>query len=320
MPQEQVHFIVGSAGSSTGFGILKSLLNAYPSSTFTATDTNPPHLVAASTLPVRVCRVPLADDAMYIPGILGLLREDCSNVFIPVHDREIETVARHVQEFPDATFIVAPTAAAVSRCNDKWLTYEACKQATVETAATVLPGDLAGRTTDFVGWLRKPRHGVGSHGVFRLTDENAVEAAAADSDIVIQEYCRDPEITLDAFVGRRSGTFTACRERLQVKAGVCTKARLFQNPRFDQLTMKLADALGLRGGFCYQVMMTGSGEWAVTDVNPRLGGGTSMWLPLGVNFAAANVEDLLTGSAAKWLPDIEGEHFVVRHFDEVLTA
>jgi hypothetical protein len=319
MAQACRHFVVGSAGSSTGFGILKSLLDAFPSASYTAVDTNPAHLVAASALPVRVARVPPADDEGYIPSILDLLRGDCTNVFVPVHDREIETVAEGMSAFPDSVVAVAPSAAVVNRCNDKWLTHEIFRQANVATPTTVLPQELAGRAADFVGWLRKPRRGVGSQGVTELRNAHDVEAAATAGDIVIQEPCLPPEITLDAFVSRRSGAYTACRERLQVKAGVCTKARLFRDAKFDELTDKLADALRLRGAFCYQVM-TRCGEWAVTDVNPRLGGGTSMWLPLGVNFAAANVEDALAGSVDTWLPDVEGEHFVVRHFEEVLTV
>lgn len=314
------HFVVGSAGSSTGFGILKSLLKAFPAASYTAIDSNPPHLVAAMALPVSVTRVPSADSDDYVSHVLAMLRSHATNVFVPVHDREIEVVAANVAIFPETTLVAVPSISTVNLCNDKWLTHKQFVRADVPTPETVLPEDLSGRESDFVGWLRKPRRGVGGHGVATLLKREDVEEAASLTDIIIQECCVAPEITVDALASRHGGTYAASRERVEVKAGVCTKARLFRDAAFDALTEKVSAALNLSGAFCYQAMKGLGGNWVVTDVNPRLGGGTAMWLPVGVNFAAANVADLFATPFETWLPQLENQHFVVRYFDEVLTG
>ena len=82
--------------------------------------------------------------------------------------------------------------------------------------------------------------------------------------------------------GRAGGPVQAvCRERLEVKAGVCTKARVFTDPQIGDLAERLGAGLGLEGAFCFQVMRDAARGWVVTDVNARHGAGSRMSAAVG---------------------------------------
>src|SRR5207248_606409 len=122
--------------------------------------------------------------------------------------------------------------------------------------------------------LLKPRSGRGSVGVLRIDTKERFESARNSlGAYVAQEPCVSPEVTIDAFRGRDGKSFRAvARERLEVKAGVCTKARLFEDDELASIAERIGDGLDLTGTYCVQVMRSAeSGRWLVTDVNPRPG-------------------------------------------------
>ena len=75
------------------------------------------------------------------------------------------------------------------------------------------------------------------------------------------------------------------------------------------LACRLADGLELSGPFCFQVIAD-----AITDVNPRPGGGTRMSVAAGVDLHSAALADAW-GQPFE-LPRLAREYFVVRHWEE----
>lgn len=130
------------------------------------------------------------------------------------------------------------------------------------------------------------------------------------------------EVTVDAFVPRRGGeTRAICRERIETKANVCSKARLFHDDRILEIAGAIAAAVGLTGAFCFQIMESeqGAEDWAVIDVNPRTGGGTAMSGTVGFDVIGANLLDALGLDYASRLQPLSGEHFVVRQPEDYVT-
>lgn len=108
-----------------------------------------------------------------------------------------------------------------------------------------------------------------------------------------------------------------CRERLEVKAGVSVKARVFDDPELSALAQKLGEELGLTGTFCFQVMRApDAGGWAITDVNPRPGAGTRMTVAAGVDVLAAMMADAWGEDPGVFLGPLAGERFVTRQYTE----
>jgi carbamoylphosphate synthase large subunit len=167
------------------------------------------------------------------------------------------------------------------------------------------------------GVVVKPRTGQGSVGV-RVVESEAELAGvrALGESAIAQRRCSPPEVTVDAFAS--ATTFRAvCRERIEVKAGVCTKARLFEDAELLEIVSGVAHALGLSGVLCVQAMR-GPDGWEVTDINPRPGGATPMSAAAGVDVTAAAFADLWGLPVEPYLGELRGEPFVVRHYEELL--
>ncbi len=130
---------------------------------------------------------------------------------------------------------------------------------------------------------------------------------------VVQEICHAPEVTVEVF-NARGEVRTLCRERLEVKEGVCTKARLWRDAELSRLAGQLCQALSLPVAFCFQVMKNAANQWVITDLNPRLGAGTSLSSVCGWNLVAAAlvVWAGLPEDPLALLEEFEGERFAVR--------
>lgn len=312
---------VGAAGSTTGFGIIRSLSAAFGERVrLIGADTNPPHLVAASVFAHASVQVPFASAPDFVAQLLEGWAAHGVDTYIPVHDGEILVAASAREQglLPPGVAVLAPSVRTVMQCNDKIATCAALQAAGIVTPETVLLREARWRNG---GWLRKQRSGVGSIGVQLLRTPAELEAAQqAGGDYVLQTPCLSSETTIDTFKSRHSGLFRAvARERLEIKSGVCSKARLYPDAELAALAEAVADAMDLRGAFNVQVMRDADGHWSVIDVNPRTGGATSMCNLLGIQFAAANAADLWGEPVEHLLPALTAERYVVRQPMDFLT-
>lgn len=329
MSSQPLTFWIGASGSATGFGIASSIRQHWGAEArIVALDTNEPQLNAASTLADEYLQVPAAESPGYVAAMKRLIAAAGGpTVYMPVYDSEILEAARLAERggLPQTfRILTVGGAAAVAACNDKLSTYGRLSAAGIPAASTMLLSSAG-----FTGpALVKPRWGVASSGR-RAESAHELDVLRRELDgeaFVVQEWCGAPEVTVDVFRGRDPGPNSGlervlCRERLQVKAGVVTKTRIFEDPQLSMIARQIATAIGLAGSFCFQVMRATCGEgWRITDVNPRPGAGTRMCAALGCDFAAASVADFLGQSASRLLPSIRLPQFVVRQYAEYVTT
>ena len=279
-------------------------------------DTNPRPLVAAASF---------ADDFVQAPPVAGygygdwlattLERLDV-DLYVPLLDADIALAAELAATGGAAARVAAPSPETARACCDKLETARALRELGVPGPQTRVPDGAAVAARE--GLVVKPRYGQGSAGFRALV---AGEEVAAADDLVLQQRCQPPEVTVDAYLAADLGAFRAvCRERLEVKAGVCSKARVFEDAELAGLVETVVRGLALRGGSCVQLMRL-DGGWAVTDVNARPGGGTRMSSAAGVDILAAVYADQLGLSfdPEASLALLATEVFVVRQPDEFVV-
>lgn len=307
---------LGAAGTAVAFGFATAIRRRWRDLvTIVAADTNPRHLVAASTLADEFEQVPRVDDADFLKVVVDLLVAHKIDTYVPILDQEILLVAeaQESSRLPSSVSALTPSATSAETCLDKLLTSRFLARVGLPTPAT-WGGEIDKPTADFPDELvLKPRQGVGSR------DVSFISKAMLNSiptHFIVQERCGPPEVTIDAFRGRRGENRAICRERLEVKSGVCTKARIFEDTGLAHLAMAVGASLGLHGAYCIQVMKnTSDGTWLIVDVNPRPGGGTAMSAAIGIDMFAAHLADAWsweTRLASTRLADM----FVVRQHQE----
>jgi carbamoylphosphate synthase large subunit len=300
-----------AAGTATAYGLLRSLRARWGDDVrLIAADINPPHLVAATTVADAFHRLPLASSPDFRARITELVRAEAVTVWWPVLDEEI-VIAGELREqgaLGPGVDVIAPPRTTAALCLDKLAVAERLHAVGLPTPATWpledapwVPG----------GMLIKPRSGFGSRGLQLLERQEELDAVrlTAGSGTVAQPRLRGDEFTIDALRTRDGATRTVVRERIETKAGVSTKARVFEDDALTALAARLADGLGLAGPFCFQVI-----AGAIIDVNPRPGGGTRMTVAAGVDLHSAALVDVWGGTLE--LPPLDREKFVVRHWEE----
>jgi biotin carboxylase len=322
-------FWIGSSGSATGFGVTSSIRDRWGDSVrVVALDTNPPELNAAATLADDYVQVPAAGAPRYAEVMDRLIAAATGpTIYIPIYDSEILEAARLAERDhlpPGFRVLTAGDSRAVAACNDKIASCEALAGHGLPVARTALLNAVRYDGPAVV----KDRWGVGSigHQVGCGEELQALQSRLDSQAFVVQDLCAPPEVTVDVFIGRAGGPNAGfkrvcCRERLQVKAGVITKGRIFEDADLTAVAPRVASAMDLSGSFCFQVMRSPQdGSWRIIDVNPRTGAGTRMCAAVGCDFIAANILDFLGDNAADLLPAIFLPQFVVRQYADYVTT
>ena len=312
--------LVTAAGTATSYGWLRSIRARWGDRVrLIATDTNPPEEIAASVLVDRCVQAPPSAGDDFRGFIKDLMTREEVTVYCPVIDAEVVTAAEMREDgtMPAAAAICVPDPSTARLCVDKLAMAEWLTQHGFPSPRTLLAKDAEWAGSPAVA---KPRRGFASREVAIVSsreDLERVSARAAD-DMVVQELCEGPEITVDVFRSSAGNSARAvCRERLAVRGGVVTTARVFEDEDIGRLALDLARKLRMEGAFCLQVMRGGAdGAWQITDVNARPGGGTRMSCVLGVDFHCAWLADIWGGDAAPLLGPIDRDRLVVRRWEE----
>ena len=316
-PRPEHTLWVGTAGTGTAYGLCRSAREYFGTRVrIVAADINPSHLVAASAIADAFEQVPPASDLAFSAVLAAGLERHAVDTYAPILDSEIVIGAAMLADgrIPSSVMVLAPSADVAAACLDKLETGRRLAAAGLPSPQTQ-PVNSARWEPD--GLLVKPRSGVGSVGVRTVKSEAEFNSLREDANLIAQEICFGPEVTIDTFRARNHDVFRAvCRERIEVKAGVCTKARVFEDDELESIAHRLCMALDLWGVICFQVMRRLDGSWAITDVNPRPGAGTRMSAAAGVDPLLASLLDVWGHDPAVAVPRLARERFVVRAYAE----
>lgn len=266
---------VTSAGSSTAYSFVKFLSTQEEVEVVTM-DINPKSLVFASSLSKIHIVTPLATDVAYEQFILNSMEEHQIDFIVPIHNAEIDKLSL----LNDSRILTCVLDGSV--INNKLLCYTECISKEIPVPKTWSKEEaiqLLGQEYLFAKKIK----GVGSIGARKIPHGEVKELSG---EFLFQELCTSPEVTVDCIAYREDEeikVLSICRERLEVKAGVCTKAKVYQSDAINEIATSVARGFEVIGGFCFQVMKNQSGDFVVTDFNPRLGGGTALSQSTGAN-------------------------------------
>lgn len=163
----------------------------------------------------------------------------------------------------------------------------------------------------------KPIHGVGSIGARMTSGDEIIDNK--DSNLIIQEVCSEPEITLECF-NYDGKIYSIARERIASKAGVCTKTKVFTDKSLSSIAQKFAETVELPYIFNLQFMTNSNGERVITDVNLRTAGGMSLSYTAGWDEVSSLAKIMLEQTDVEKTVDINvPEQYIVRAYTDIVT-
>jgi hypothetical protein len=312
------NILISAGGTATAWH-LASLVSEKFTSYFNlfVCDINPPYLIPAARLAQRFFQVPRIDNPEHHSCMLALFAEHRIDIFVPLIDADVQGFPTDAPELEKlgvkSTGVPSSTSAVIGNKRNLSAFLESHG---FTVPKTVLLEEVADQSSRRL--FLKPEHGFGSKGARIAEAEEVLHMVAREPDLMIQELCHEPEVTVDVF--NHGTVLSLCRERLETKAGVCTKARIFSDVVLHSLAVRLCNVLDLPVAFCFQVMMGTDGNWAITDVNPRLGAGTALSDAYGWSLASAALVCWgdLPLDPCQFLRTLPGDKHVVRVYKELV--
>lgn len=309
--------LIGGGGTGTAFAIATRLQALWHDRLrLIVTDIYDRDLVTTSLLADAFHQVPRADDPNFAQVLGQILEEEAIDIYIPLLNAEIRAAWTLPKTQHLDIWLAGPGPELLDKAAaDPWLQAQGVR-------VPQQLSDLQGRPDDET-WFVKPRDGFGSRGARALS---VAEIRALDAEeragSIIQEICKTPEITIDSFYDAETGfTRAYCRERLETKSGVCTKARVSFHPELAEIASKIGAGLGQRGAICFQAMR-GQAGWCVTDLNLRPGAGTALTVAAGYDVLAASYACRTGESYEHFVPEIapDAEILVTRQYSEFVMS
>ncbi|MCW8965875.1 MAG: ATP-grasp domain-containing protein [Candidatus Pacearchaeota archaeon] len=311
------HLMISAGGTATAWHIASVARKEFAGRfKISICDINEPHMVPASVIADNYYKVSPANDPGYKSEMLSLLETQRVDLFIPLVDLEVCKLTTDLDGLDDINVAVL----GLSSASSSFFENKSNLFRKLEKCGIPVPGILGSPDgiMEDANFVSKPVSGFGGRGVKMVQGRDAVKYVL-DDDYLVQERCSEPEITVDVF-NAGGNVRVLCRERLEIKSGVSTKARVFNSESLSKLALDICRCMAMPVAFCFQAMKNNKNNWVVTDLNPRMGAGTALGAACGWSLAAASLS-WLSGfkDPLSYMGEISDEVYVARVYHELVT-
>lgn len=224
--------------------------------------------------------VPPITKSGYIDIILDICKKEKISGVLSLIDPELSLLAENKERF-DAlgVTIIGSTYDLCEMALDKMQMYKWLKRHGYNCARSWRDKEEFYRAVDagevtypvFV----KPYRGSASISISKVYDKETVELLFAhEDDLMIQEFLDGQEIGADVYIDLISGEVVSIftKKKIKMRAGETDKAVSFKDPELFALIEKFVLEAGYRGQIDIDIFEI-NGEYYISEVNPRFGGG-----------------------------------------------
>lgn len=224
--------------------------------------------------------VPRMTDEGYLDAVLDICRKEKIDGIMSLIDPELSLLAQHEKDFAViGTKVIGSSYALCEMSLDKWQMYRwlcahgyVCAKTYIakkQFHEAVNSGDITYPV--FV----KPVHGSASIAISKAFDRETVDLLVAHDDgLIVQEYLNGQEIGADVYIDMISGEVVSifAKKKLKMRAGETDKAVSFKDEKLFALIERFVTEAGYRGQIDIDIFDI-NGEYYISEVNPRFGGG-----------------------------------------------
>lgn len=221
----------------------------------------------------------LAD--MPVNEILNFCKKKGVNIIFPTRDGELKYFAEHYQEFKQNNIsVMVSDKRSIEITQDKFLFFKELRKMgypVIETTRDI----NALKCSRFVV---KERYGSGAKNMLiNINKEDAISGANYLESPIYQPFIQGKEYSVDVYVNRNGKSKGAiARERVMVVDGESQITRTIENEKLTNLSMNLAEDLGLSGHVMFQILLDTHNNPQIIECNPRIGGASTLSVRAGL--------------------------------------
>lgn len=235
--------------------------------------------------------VPKIDSPNYIDKLLEICKKEKIDCLFALIDPELSLISKNTEKFIKiGTTPLISSYEAVELAFDKYKMFKYLESNGFKTAKTYIDKsafykDLNNNEISFPVFV-KPIKGSASVNISKVNTKEEIELLFnLYDDLIIQEYLDGQEIGADVYADPISKKVVSIftKEKIKMRAGETDKARSFKDKKLFQLIKQVVEKIG----YVYMIDMDIfkiNGEYYISEINPRFGGGYPHAYESGVNF------------------------------------
>lgn len=225
-------------------------------------------------------KVPRMTEEGYIDIVLDICKKENINGVFSLIDPELSLLAQNVERFNElGVKVIGSDYELCERALNKWEMYKWLKEHNYKCAESYLDKDefykdIEGKKAEYPVFV-KPVCGSASIAISKVYDKETVELLFEHNEnLMIQQYLDGQEIGVDCYIDLINGDVVSIftKKKLVMRAGETDKSVSFKDEELFTLIEKFAKESGFKGQIDIDVFEV-DGEYYISEVNPRFGGG-----------------------------------------------
>ncbi|WBL14828.1 ATP-grasp domain-containing protein [Sutcliffiella sp. NC1] len=234
--------------------------------------------------------VPRMNDEGYLDAILSICRENKIKAVLSLIDPELCLLAENKQAFLDiGTIPIVSDLDVVDLCFDKYKMFEFLVRNGFKTVRSYIDkeifySDVEAGSINYPVFV-KPVRGSASINISKVTSKEEIELLFNRFDnLMIQEFMDGTEYGADVYIDMISSEPAAMfiKEKIKMRAGETDKSVSIKDEQLFEIIRKFVKETGFKGIIDIDIFKV-NGEYYISEVNPRFGGGYPHAYESGVN-------------------------------------
>lgn len=235
--------------------------------------------------------VPKITDSGYIDVILDICVKEKINGAFSLIDPELSLLTKHREKFEAiGVKIIGSDLEICERALNKWDMYCWLRDNGFKCAKTYMSveefeADLTNRKAEFPVFV-KPVCGSASLNIQKIYDIDTLRLICKkNKNLIIQRFLDGQEIGADCYIDMITGELVSVftKKKLLMRAGETDKGISFKDEKLFGLISEFVKKSGYSGVIDIDIFDI-NGEYYISEVNPRFGGGYPHAYESGVNF------------------------------------
>lgn len=234
--------------------------------------------------------VPKITDENYINTILNICKKEKIDALVSLIDPELSLISKNINLFKEigVTPIISDYD-KIETCFDKYKMYEFLKKYDFKTPRSYINKksffeDLDKGEITFPVFV-KPVKGSASININKVNNVEELNAIWEQTDdLLIQEFMEGQEYGADVYIDLITKKIVAIftKKKIKMRAGETDKAVSVKNESLFQLIKEFVEKAGFKGIIDIDIFEK-NGDYYISEVNPRFGGGYPHAYECGVN-------------------------------------
>lgn len=224
--------------------------------------------------------VPRMDDKGYLDVILSICKENKVKAVLSLIDPELSLLAKNKQSFLEiGTLPIISDSDVVEMCFDKFEMCEFLIRSGFKTVKSYINkeqfySDVKYGKINYPVFV-KPVKGSASVNISKVTSKEEIELLFNRFDnLMIQEYMDGTEYGADVYIDMISRYPVAIfiKEKIKMRGGETDKSVSIKDEKLFDIIIKFVKNTGFKGIIDIDIFKV-NGEYFISEVNPRFGGG-----------------------------------------------